>query len=76
MKMSITATVILSALILSSCVKTETKTTKIDLPEIRKYEPVVSKKSGFKCDITGEVENKEVFLEVSKKEDKTSVSFF
>lgn len=77
MKTWITVAVIFSTMMLVSCVKIEKKSTAIDLPKIQKYsEPIVIKKSGFKCDISGEAENKEIFLEITKKENKTSVRFY
>lgn len=76
MKTFIATSIVMSSLFLTSCVKTETKKTKINFPDIKTYEPVVSKKSGFKCDISGESENKEIFLQITKKDDKTLVSFY
>lgn len=75
MKNFIATSIVMSSLFLTSCVKTETKKTKIDLPEIKKYEPITIKKSGYKCDLVGELENKEIFIKLEKKEDKTTASF-
>ncbi len=72
---NLTLLTVFSALALIGCVKTETKTTKIDIPEIKKIEVPTFKKKGLKCEIVGEAENKEIFIEIETKDDKTTASF-
>ncbi len=63
---------------MSACVKTKTSETKI--PEFKKSEPIVIKKSGFRCDVTGRNENnksesKEIFIQLEKKESIVKIKF-
>lgn len=80
MKVSIKLAVVLSMVTLVSCSKVDKKSYKIDLPEMQKVgeiktvESLMSKTPGFKCDLVGLNEHKEVFLKVTTKDDEVSAS--
>lgn len=57
------------------CVKTSSKKVDVEVPEIQKPKLVKLTKSGYKCDITGEAESKEIFLKVESKDGKTTANF-
>ncbi len=69
--MKVTSLLITLALFVS-CVKVEKK--KVDIPTIKKVESYTVKKNGYKCELSGEIEHKEIFLKIEKKEGKISVS--
>jgi hypothetical protein len=68
---------LISVLLLSvgtiSCIKP--KKTTIDIPEIKKMDPVIVRKSGLKCNLLGVSEQKEIFLKLDVKDGKQTVSF-
>ena len=80
MKVSFKLAVVLSMATLVSCSKVDKQSYKIDLPEMQKVEEIktveslMSKNPGFKCDLVGLNEHKEVFLKVTTKDDEVSVS--
>lgn len=76
MKLSNHTLILIALFALSSCVKTKTSETK--LPEFKKAEPIVIKKSGFRCDMAGINENnksesKEIFIQLDKKESTVKI---
>jgi major membrane immunogen (membrane-anchored lipoprotein) len=79
MKHFLTLSVVMSALFLSSCEKSEHTKVKIDIPDVKtqmKSSLAALEKPGFKCDLVGEVEkDKKVFITLDKKEGKTTASF-
>jgi hypothetical protein len=65
--------IMLVSLTAISCVKT--KTTSIEIPEIKKVDPIVQRKSGLKCHLLGVSEQKEIFLKLDINNGKQTVSF-
>lgn len=65
----------LITLTMVGCVKTSSKKVDVSLPEIQKPKVLKLTKSGYKCDMVGEEDNKEIFIKLDKKEEKTTVSF-
>lgn len=57
-----------------ACVKSESKKIKINTPVIKK-ESLSIKKKGWKCDMYGEADNKEIFIKLDTKDGKTTATF-
>jgi hypothetical protein len=74
MKCSLVSLLILSV-IFSSC-KTETKTTKVKMPDTTvRFESYSIQRSGLKCKLITDDQDKDVFLEFSSKDEKKIVFF-
>lgn len=73
MKFRTLISVMFLSVLTSSCVKT--KTTSVEMPEIKKIDPVIQRKSGLKCNLIGVSEQKEIFLKIDVNAGKQTVSF-
>jgi hypothetical protein len=78
MKCNNLALILITLFAMSACVKTKTSEAKV--PEFKKSEPIVIKKSGYRCDMAGINENnksesKEIFIQLDKKDNTVKVKF-
>ena len=74
MKKFFVLTVLVSAMMMYGCGKSEKKTIKVKTPEL-KMEQLTIKEPGHKCDLIGEIESKEIFVNLEAKEGRISISF-
>lgn len=68
-------TFMLSSVLLASCVKAKTQVTKVDIPALKLTIPTAKKLTGLKCDLVGDNESKEVFLQFKEIEKRLTISF-